>query len=838
MKKIIISAFLVAISFLVSAPRLAEAVKPSDFGLKEGDVISATDDPDVYIINENGFKRLFVNPEIFNLYGHLGWDKIKKVSPETRDVFITSGLFRNCESADQKVYGLDVVNEDIANLRWVNSSGAKAVADDADFFKKVFCINNKETKLYGVGSQYSSVRDIPKYERKGSTVESTPSPSIATDMSISSITPNKILNTSAIDISIRGIGFKNGARVNIGTGGDLPLVTFVSENQLNVRIPGSLPALTYNLSVTNPDGKVVSKVDALTIQVPPPVVKNGLTTSEVFNLVSPSVVKIICGGGSGSGFVFESSGYILTNEHVARHCGTTATIKLKDNTVLTGNVLGKDAINDVAVIKVNQSLPSLVLGDSDEQALPLGSNIFVLGHPLGLNNIVITQGLLTSRQRDSNLGFDYLTTDAATEPGSSGGPWVNGQGEVIGLHEAALNSVKLSIPISFTKTIIPKLKTGVSTVATPTPSSTPSPTPIATPTPTPTPITPGNIFVTEDDSSPSRQKNSLYWGQTGAAVSSFKVRAINEGFYINKFSLTSADIDDAKANVNNIYLEYKDKNGSTLVSTKQSLNSNALVSFTFTSDSRPYIPKDQSRQITVKIDTTNSHSSGATSGVDFAINFSGASSNEFDAIGENSLTKIGGNDTTNNDTDNIAVTNKSIIYRSFPKFTNIVLSDGATTPNAVVGKFTITAMGYDVLFSTAGADFGSIIFDTVASGQATQADPTFTLYDDATGEIMDSATYDIDTVNASLSFNSFSNALNIPGGSSKTLRVQGDLSGFNRQGSSTAGTAADHFMLLLQDEAGVIKWVDSAGADANLSQSNTTGYIKNLPFNGPNMVGQ
>ena len=79
------------------------AAKPFDFGLKEGDVISATGDPDVYIVNEHGFKRLFVNPEIFNLYGHLGWDKIKKVSIETRDAFITSGLFRNCEAKDERV---------------------------------------------------------------------------------------------------------------------------------------------------------------------------------------------------------------------------------------------------------------------------------------------------------------------------------------------------------------------------------------------------------------------------------------------------------------------------------------------------------------------------------------------------------------------------------------------------------------------------------------------------------------------------------------------------------------------------------------------------------------
>ncbi|MCC6934092.1 MAG: hypothetical protein IT406_00120, partial [Candidatus Yanofskybacteria bacterium] len=152
-------------------PLTAAAVAPADFGLKEGDVIRATGDVDLYIVNELGFKRLFVNPAIFNLYGHLGWSKVKEVSPATRDAFKTSGLFRNCESGDAKVYGLDVISEDVANLRWVNTSGAQAVADDPNFFKKVFCINNAEMALYGSGAAYTSVLQVPDYSRQtGGTV--------------------------------------------------------------------------------------------------------------------------------------------------------------------------------------------------------------------------------------------------------------------------------------------------------------------------------------------------------------------------------------------------------------------------------------------------------------------------------------------------------------------------------------------------------------------------------------------------------------------------------------------------------------------------------------------
>src|SRR3989344_449717 len=75
----------------------AGAVAPADYGLKEGDLISAagSDDPDVYIINEMGYKRLFLNPVIFGFYAHLGgFANVKNVSPATRDAFITSGLYR------------------------------------------------------------------------------------------------------------------------------------------------------------------------------------------------------------------------------------------------------------------------------------------------------------------------------------------------------------------------------------------------------------------------------------------------------------------------------------------------------------------------------------------------------------------------------------------------------------------------------------------------------------------------------------------------------------------------------------------------------------------------
>ena len=164
------AAILTAVSTVLSLSGVlsltAFAVVPSDYGLKEGWTISAagSDDPDVYIVNDWGYKRLFLNPQIFNLYGHLGgFAAVKNVSPATRDAFGTSGLFR--VDGTEKVYGIESISEDVAVLHWVNTSGAQAVADDANFFKKVFIINSAEFNLYQLGSNYTSVNQVPNYTR-------------------------------------------------------------------------------------------------------------------------------------------------------------------------------------------------------------------------------------------------------------------------------------------------------------------------------------------------------------------------------------------------------------------------------------------------------------------------------------------------------------------------------------------------------------------------------------------------------------------------------------------------------------------------------------------------
>ena len=139
-------------------------------GLKEGDAVSArgAGDPDVYVVNQFGYKRLFLNPVIFNMYGQLKniWGKVRSIVAQTRDSFPTSELFRNCETNDQKVYAMETTGEDTAVLHWVNITGDQAVAQDPEFFKKVFCINSKEFNWYPKSStDFTALSQVPMYSR-------------------------------------------------------------------------------------------------------------------------------------------------------------------------------------------------------------------------------------------------------------------------------------------------------------------------------------------------------------------------------------------------------------------------------------------------------------------------------------------------------------------------------------------------------------------------------------------------------------------------------------------------------------------------------------------------
>lgn len=169
--------------------------------------------------------------------------------------------------------------------------------------------------------------------------------------------------------------------------------------------------------------------------------------------------------GSGSGFIINSSGQILTNSHVVDGADSVI-VTLKDGRTFDGRVLGEDPVTDVALIEIEaNNLPILPIGNSD--TLQPGEAVIAIGNPLGLNNTV-TSGILSATGRSSSdIGVsdkrvDYIQTDAAINPGNSGGPLLNSRGQVIGMNTAIIRGAQglgFAIPINTVQRISQELIT-------------------------------------------------------------------------------------------------------------------------------------------------------------------------------------------------------------------------------------------------------------------------------------------------------------------------------------------------------------------------------------------
>jgi putative serine protease PepD len=173
------------------------------------------------------------------------------------------------------------------------------------------------------------------------------------------------------------------------------------------------------------------------------------SVAEIAQRVLPSVVSIDAqsadGGATGSGFVIDSSGYILTNNHVIAASvasGGKITVNLNDGSSYPGTVVGRDSAYDLAVLKINgATLKALQFGDSDKVAV--GDSVIAIGSPLGLSGTV-TLGIISAKDRAVTAGesesensfINALQTDAAINPGNSGGPLVDATGSVIGVNSA------------------------------------------------------------------------------------------------------------------------------------------------------------------------------------------------------------------------------------------------------------------------------------------------------------------------------------------------------------------------------------------------------------------
>jgi S1-C subfamily serine protease len=207
----------------------------------------------------------------------------------------------------------------------------------------------------------------------------------------------------------------------------------------------TLSVESLNTELTNVNAEIASIKDAVNNgngeTNPPP---SDSLLIDLYNKTRDSVVMIVVtlptGAAEGSGFIYDSTGRIITNNHVVEDA-TSITVTFIDGTIVTAKLVGRDPYSDLAVIDVDAPvslLKPLILGKSS--LLKVGESVIAIGNPYGLAN-TLTSGIISAvgRQMDSTGNYpivDVIQTDASINPGNSGGPLLNMDGEVVGITTA------------------------------------------------------------------------------------------------------------------------------------------------------------------------------------------------------------------------------------------------------------------------------------------------------------------------------------------------------------------------------------------------------------------
>ena len=202
--------------------------------------------------------------------------------------------------------------------------------------------------------------------------------------------------------------------------------------------------------------------------------KSGSSTSlaALYDKVKSGVVYVQAGNASGSGFVIDDDGYIVTNDHVVAE-SSTYQVRIGDQgSLIDATLVGADPSSDLALLKVDPAqageLHPVNLGDSSD--VQVGDTVIAIGSPFGLQS-TLTSGIVSALNRsiESPNGQTIsgaLQTDAAINPGNSGGPLLDSTGDVVGVNAQIASSsggstgVGFAISVDTVKSIVPKLKAG------------------------------------------------------------------------------------------------------------------------------------------------------------------------------------------------------------------------------------------------------------------------------------------------------------------------------------------------------------------------------------------
>jgi len=208
-------------------------------------------------------------------------------------------------------------------------------------------------------------------------------------------------------------------------------------NNLDKEMQSNINALSEGLIATNEDlkklglniGTITNEFDLLKASV-------GEDFSGIIDTIVPSVVTIRTDSGQGTGFIVHEDGYIVTNAHVlADSQGTLATgiyAITSEQRSRDATLIGYDGDLDIALLKIEGSYNEIEFGNSND--IKVGEKVIAIGNPLGLQ-FSVSQGIVSAMNREGANGIKaYIQTDAALNPGNSGGPLVNTKGKVIGIN--------------------------------------------------------------------------------------------------------------------------------------------------------------------------------------------------------------------------------------------------------------------------------------------------------------------------------------------------------------------------------------------------------------------
>ena len=233
-----------------------------------------------------------------------------------------------------------------------------------------------------------------------------------------------------------------------------------SDSSTNVQV--AVPRETKDLNIVTVDsGKLMTAAQVYKSNVNSTVgITTEITTTNYWGFQST-------GAAAGSGFILTEDGYILTNEHVIED-SNSITVAMYDGTSYPARVVGYDAGNDIAVLKIDATgLTPVTLGNSD--ALEVGDEVVAIGNPLGELTFSLTKGNVSALNRavtlSSNVTMNLIQTDAAINSGNSGGALFNMYGEVVGItnakysssgysSSASIDNIGFAIPINSVRNIV------------------------------------------------------------------------------------------------------------------------------------------------------------------------------------------------------------------------------------------------------------------------------------------------------------------------------------------------------------------------------------------------